>query len=154
MQPEQRTKWAQSQAALVASLMQGKSAPEGFVRPDLSNAARSLLMKRFRLVQLAWPIFDQTLGESFLTLFASYAPSSNITLERQGRHDGWQFARWLLTRGQLPDRARLALLHAELSGIVRPRRGVAMQFAWLRERRRPALGIKLPFVNARILPSQ
>ena len=154
MQTEQRTKWGQSQAALVASLMLGETVPEGFVGSDLSSAAHSLLMKRFRLVQLAWPIFDQTLGESFLTLFASYAPSSTITLERQGRHDGWQFARWLLSRRQLPDQARLALLHAELSGIVRPRRGVAVQFAWLGERRRLALGIKLPFVNAWILPSQ
>src|SRR5262245_60755858 len=154
MPTEQRTKWSEAQRALVATLMQDQPAPHGFDEQDVAGAARSLLMKRFRLLQLAWSVWDEALGESFLPLFTEYARASSLPMEAQGRQDGWQFARWLLRRGQLPDQARLALLHAELTGIIWPRRGFAVQFAWLRERRRPAIGVKLPFCKAWILPSQ
>ena len=150
---ETRERQAHSQSHLVASLMRGDSAPVGFEADDLASTSRSLLSKRFRLVQNGWPVFDANLGERFVHLFGEYARETSLPIEAQARQDGSQFARWLMNRKQLPDLCRLALLHAELQGVASPRRGVCIKFAWLRERRRPAFGFKFPGRAPWIVPS-
>lgn len=150
---ETRERQADAQSHLVASLMRGGDAPAGFDADDLSSASRSLVSKRFRLVQNTWPVFDATLGDRFAPLFDEYARETPLVIEAQGQHDGSQFARWLMKRRQLPDQCRLALLHVELRGIAQPQRGVCVRFAWLRERRRPALGFKFPGCAPWVAPS-
>ncbi|MFT3880825.1 MAG: hypothetical protein QM703_14335 [Gemmatales bacterium] len=150
---EIRERQADAQSHLVASLMRGSSAPTGFDADDLSSTSRSLISKRFRLVQNAWPVFDTALGERFVTLFEEYARETSLPIEAHARQDGCQFARWLMNRKQLPDLCRLALLHVELQGVAKPRRGVCIRFAWMRERRRPALGFKIPARSPWVVPS-
>lgn len=153
MLPETRERLAHDQAHLVAALMTGSSAPAGFDAAELATSAKSLLSKRFRLVQLAWPVFETTLGVQFAPRFAEYARQSSLPPDAQSRQDGYLFARCLMSKNQLPDLGRLALLHTELDGVARPRRGFALRFAWLRERRRPAMGIKLPGCRPWIVPT-
>lgn len=150
---ETRERQADAQSHLVASLMRGGSAPTGFDANDLSSTSRSLLSKRFRLVQNGWPVFDATLGERFALLFNEYARETSLPSEAQARQDGCQFASWLMKRKQLPDLCRLALIHAELQGIAQPRRGLCVRFAWLRERRRLAFGFKIPGRVPWVVPS-
>ena len=154
MSIESRKRLQHAQDQLVTSLMQGGDAPPGFKEEDLASAARSLLAKRRRLVQLAWPVFETTLSGQFISRFNEYARQAPLFLEAQGRQDGARFARWLLQQGQLPDPCRLALMQVELEGITRPRRGVAVRFAWLKERRRLAMGIKLPFFHSWVFPGK
>ncbi|HQR07566.1 MAG TPA: hypothetical protein PLN21_12130 [Gemmatales bacterium] len=150
---ETRERQADAQSHLVASLMRGGSAPTGFDADDLSSTSRSLLSKRYRLVQNVWPIFEASLGERFHPLFDEYAREMPLPIEAQARQDACQFARWLMNRRQLPDLCHLVLLHAELRGIAQPRRGVSIRFAWLSERRRPAFGFKLPGCAPWVVPS-
>lgn len=152
MTDDVRQHWAAAQEQLVAHLMHGKVAPTGFVQDELTAAARSLIAKRFRLVQLAWPVFSTALATEFHRLFMTYAHETPLCVEVQGRQDGCRFARWLLKKQQLPDAVQLVLLRVELQGCVQPRRGFSIQFAWLRQRRRLAWGIKLPGCSAWVLP--
>jgi hypothetical protein len=150
---ETRERQADAQSRLVASLLRGDVTPEGFDTDDLSSASRSLISKRFRIVQNAWPVFDAALGERFPTLFGEYARETSLPTEAQARQDGCQFARWLMERRQLPDQCRLAWLHVDLQGVAQQRRGVCAKLAWLRERRRLAFGFKIPGRVPWVVPS-
>lgn len=148
-----REQAAHAQSQLVTALMADGPLPPGFDPDDCESTARSLLAKRYRLVQLAWPGLIDALGTHATELFAEFAKQSPLPIESQGRRDGYYFARWLPSMHRLPDECRIILMLAELQGIDRKRHGLALRFAWLRERKRPLVGIKVPGCAPWIVPS-
>lgn len=152
MSSEARIHAAKAQNQLVAALVAGGPTPLHFDHDDLRAVAHSLLAKRYRQVQLAWPDFIDAFGDKASELFAEFARQSLLSVPTLGWIDGYRFARWLLVGQRLPDVCRIILMRAELQGISHPRRGCSLQLGWLRERNRPLVGLKLPGCKPWILP--
>jgi hypothetical protein len=121
---------AERQAALVAALTSGAPLPDGF-DPRLVEAARvALLRKRAGEVARRWPELAGALGRTWGKVFASWAATRPT---RGSLRDGWDLARELRARGELPAaaRAELAVHEARLvydgTGAPRPRRAPAVR---------------------------
>jgi hypothetical protein len=108
--PEIRSKLAEEQSALVAAVVGGGAAPEGFDADRVCMMARSLRQKRLRTVARAWPALVQALGDDeFKRAFLEYAQQHTLPPSASPSDDAMQFVRWLRKSGPLPDTVRLIL---------------------------------------------
>jgi hypothetical protein len=123
---------ADRQAGLVAALTGGAPVPEGF-DPRLVEIARvALLRKRAGEVAKQWPLLAAAHGPRWTPLFARWAAARAT----QGSlRDGWDLARDLRERGELPDLAAEELATREATARYdglsdpRPRRAPALRRA-------------------------
>jgi hypothetical protein len=90
---------AARQAALVAALVAGGAAPTGFDPGPLAATRGALLRKRAGEVARHWPLLAAALGAGWSPTFAGWAagrpPGGSL-------RDGWDLARHLAGRGELP----------------------------------------------------
>jgi hypothetical protein len=90
---------ARRQADLVAALVGGGAPPPGFDPDRVRAAGAALLRKRAGEVGAVWPLLRASLGPQWMATFASFAtgrpPLGSL-------RDGWDLARALASRGELP----------------------------------------------------
>jgi hypothetical protein len=143
---------AARQAELVSALTGAGPAPASFDADRVAAAAEALGRKRARAAARAWPTLAAALGDRFAELFADYARTAPLPRRGGPLADGRAFVRRLTAASRLPDEARLQVLAVDLEyagsadGLV-PRRGPAIQAAWLRGSRRLILGVRLPWLG-------
>jgi hypothetical protein len=131
-----RTDLAARQAELVAALVAGGPLPAGFDPERLEASRRALLRKRAGLAAKAWPVLAATLGPGWPGVFAGDRAGTEPV---GGLRDGWDVARALRSRGELPApaAAELAARESDLrydgASAPRPRRFAAAR----RRLRRP-----------------
>ncbi|MBU2665854.1 hypothetical protein KOI35_20290 [Actinoplanes bogorensis] len=123
---------AARQTALVEALTAGRSVPEGIDGSAFEAARVALLRKRAGEVARQWPMLAAGFGNRWKREFATWA----ATRPTQGSlRDGWDMARSLVARGELPAVAAAELAEREAAwhydGTTAPR-----------SRRTPALSIK------------
>ncbi|WP_306209334.1 hypothetical protein [Actinoplanes sp. RD1] len=128
---------ADRQAALVAALTSGAPLPGGF-DPRLVEAARvALLRKRAGEVARHWPELAGAFGRTWIGVWSAWAATRPT---RGSLRDGWDLARDLRSRGELPAAAgaELAVREAALTydgtSAPRPRRRPALRVvagAWV-----------------------
>ena len=123
---------AARQAALVAALTSGAAVPPGFDDRLVEVARVALLRKRAGEVARQWPELAQALGAGWWRCWSAWA----ATRPTQGSlRDGWDLARSLAARGELPAAAgaelaaREAALAYDGKASPRPRRGPAVRGA-------------------------
>lgn len=123
---------AARQAALVAALVAGAPPPAGFDATRVAAARAALLRKRAGEVARHWPMLAAGLGHRWPAAFQEWA----ATRPTQGAlRDGWDFARALRDRVELPAlaaeelAAREALLRYRGDAPPRPRRLPALAWA-------------------------
>lgn len=90
---------AARQVALVAALVAGAPLPAGFDPTTVGAARAALLRKRAGEVARHWPMLAAGLGDRWPVVFPDWAAG------RPGRgslRDGWDLARVLRLRGELP----------------------------------------------------
>ena len=98
-----RERLAQAQAGLLATLVAGAPAPEGFDRERLDVQSRALVGKRAGVVAKVAPELPEILGEpAFRTAFVSYARARPMT--GGYRRDALDFAAHVLDEGLAGDR--------------------------------------------------
>jgi hypothetical protein len=123
---------ADRQADLVAALTAGKRVPPGFDGFRVEAARVALLRKRAGEVSRQWPLLAAGFGDRWKREFATWAAARPT---RGSLRDGWDFARELAGRGDLPALAggelaeREALWRYDGSSAPRPRRGPAVRAA-------------------------
>jgi hypothetical protein len=121
---------ARRQAELVASLVGGEPTPAGFDESRLAATRRALLRKRAGEAAKAWPLLAAGLGPGWPDAFAADRAGTEPV---GGLRDGWDLARSLGARGELPDgaaaelRAREADLRYDGLSAPRPRRRWALR---------------------------
>jgi hypothetical protein len=142
-----RAALARAQAALAHALARGGPPPRGFDAADVSAAAGALARKRARAVAKAWPALAAALGSGFPRDFAAYAAGAPIPQGGDAREDGRAFARALALAGRLPDAARIEALRHDLRSVA----FAGVRVAWLRERNALAIGLRIPWLGARVL---
>jgi hypothetical protein len=123
---------ATRQAELVEALTRGKPVPHGFDAFKVDAARVALLRKRAGEVARQWPMLAAGLGDRWTASFSSWAAARAT----QGSlRDGWDFARDLSGRGELPAIAGPELAEREArwsydgSSAPRTRRGPAVRSA-------------------------
>jgi hypothetical protein len=90
---------ADRQAGLVAALTSGSRVPEGFDARLVEVARVALLRKRAGEVAKQWPLLAAGIGPGWTRAFAAWAAARPT----QGSlRDGWDFARGLAGRRELP----------------------------------------------------
>jgi len=98
---------ATRQAELVEALTGGKPVPYGFDAFKVDAARVALLRKRAGEVARQWPMLAAGFGDRWTASFSAWA----ATRPTQGSlRDGWDFARHLRSKGELP-----AIAGAELA---------------------------------------
>ncbi|WP_169729351.1 hypothetical protein [Thermoactinospora rubra] len=97
-----RRRLAEAQARLVAALVAGAEAPEGFDAERLRVQAASLIAKRRAVVARLRPDAAAAAGPTFAADFAAYA-ASRATPPAGYRADAADFAAWLQAQGRMPD---------------------------------------------------
>ncbi len=153
---ETRASVALQQAALINALISRGEPPPGFDPQRVMAAAESLTRKRARSAARAWPELAHAMGETFGKQFTAYAAASPLPGKGGQLADGYAFARWLASRGCLPDAGRLEKMALELrykplpAGLVR-RRWPTLRVAWSGQSRRVTLAIRLPRIGERWL---
>ena len=100
---------AARQAALVAALVAGGPPPPGFDRDRLTAAAAALLRKRAGVVAAAWPMLAAGCADLPRGWPGSFTEWADGRPPQGGLRDGWDFARWLHRRGELPELAEAEL---------------------------------------------
>ena len=126
------TSLAQRQAELVAALTAGAAVPPGFDARLVEVARVALLRKRAGEVARQWPDLARALGPDWPRRWARWAATRPT---RGSLRDGWDLARDLAARGELPPAAgvelaaREALLHYDGADPPRPRRAPAVRRA-------------------------
>jgi len=90
---------ASRQAELVEALTGGKPVPDGFDAFKVDAARVALLRKRAGEVARQWPMLAAGLGDRWKASFSSWA-ATRPTLG--SLRDGWDFARDLNDKGELP----------------------------------------------------
>ncbi|MBE3011513.1 hypothetical protein IL992_20245 [Microbispora sp. NEAU-D428] len=95
-----RSALAAAQAELLAALVAGGRAPDGFDPGRLAVQARGLLAKRRGSVARTAPDLVEVLGAEFAGLFAAYS-AEHVKPEGGSRADARDFAVWLRARGRL-----------------------------------------------------
>jgi hypothetical protein len=123
---------ADRQAALVQALTAGREVPAGFDGARVEAARMALLRKRAGEVARQWPMLATGLGPRWMAEFTGWAAARPT----QGSlRDGWDLARELLGRGELPALAAGELAEREAvwryTGTAAPtrRRGPALRSA-------------------------
>ena len=123
---------ATRQAELVEALTRSKPVPYGFDGFKVDAARVALLRKRAGEVARQWPMLAAGLGDRWTASFSSWATARPT----QGSlRDGWDFARDLNGRGELPRIAGAELAEREArwsydgSAAPRTRRGPAVRSA-------------------------
>jgi len=101
-----RERLGRAQAELARALGQGAPVPEGFDVERVRAAADSLLSKRRRWVQRAWPRLAEALGEDFRPRFDAWARENPLGAEGSALADGRRFAEALEASGAFPPQAR------------------------------------------------
>jgi hypothetical protein len=152
MSDDTREKLAREQAALARALGLGEPVPAGFDAERVRASADTLLAKRRRLVQRAWPALSSALGEDFTERFNTWARSHPLLgVEPHPLSDGRRFAESLRATGPLPEAVEGELLGFDLrwrlspDGGLLPRRGVVLKMARLETARRRVLAVRLPW---------
>jgi hypothetical protein len=127
--PARPSTLAERQAELVAALVAGGPTPSGFDEDDLDVARRALLRKRAGSAAREWPLLAAALGERWYPTFARLRAAEPVG----GLRDGWDVARELRRRGELPAPAvaeladREAALSYDGRHAPRPRRSAGMR---------------------------
>ena len=123
---------AERQAALVAALTAGAAVPPGFDDRLVEIARVALLRKRAGEVARHWPELAHALGTEWWRVWSAWA----ATRPTQGSlRDGWELARELAARRELPAAAgaelaaREAALAYDGKTTPRPRRTPAVRRA-------------------------
>jgi hypothetical protein len=152
MSDEAREKLAREQAALARALGLGEPVPAGFDAERVRASADTLLAKRRRLVQRAWPALAAALGKDFAERFNTWARSHPLLgVEPHPLSDGRRFAEALRAAGPLPEAVEGELFGFDLrwrltpEGGLLPRRGLVLKVARLETTRRRVLAIRLPW---------
>ncbi|NTX38916.1 hypothetical protein HUA78_31165 [Myxococcus sp. CA033] len=104
-----RERLAQAQAELVHALGAGAPVPAGFDSARVLAAAQSLLHKRRRGVERAWPPLAAALGADFAVRFEHWARTHPMSVEPDALAEGRRFAASLQDEGRLP---------AQVSGVL------------------------------------
>ncbi|NUS02672.1 MAG: hypothetical protein HOV97_08895 [Nonomuraea sp.] len=97
-----RRRLAEAQGRVVACLVTGAEAPEGFDRERLRAQAAGLVAKRRAVVARLRPDAAAAAGPRLAEEFAAYA-RARATPPPGYRADADDFAAWLRARGHLPD---------------------------------------------------
>jgi hypothetical protein len=125
-----RAELARAQARLVAALVAGGELPAGFDAERVGVTRDALLAKRAGLAARAWPVLASQLGPQWMVAVRarlSGQPTGG------GLRDGWDIARWLAARGELPPAAAVELRGYERrwrydgTSTPRPRRATALR---------------------------
>ncbi len=167
MLSDARHRLAQQQSAMVRAL--NGAAPDGAsldpaddgdallpVGVDVGRLrvlAQSLARKRAEAVARIWPDLPKALGAAeYGRAFHAYAAARSIPAEGGTTADGRAFIAWYASRHSLPDELRCRALLTDLALArsregLRRRRGVALRLAWLRDARRLAVGLRLPWLG-------
>jgi hypothetical protein len=138
--PERHSGLAARQAELVAALVAGAPTPAGFDEVRIGATRRALLRKRAGEAAKAWPLLAAALGPRWPDAFAADRAG---TEPAGGLRDGWDVARALRARGELPDAAAGELRHREAelrydgTSAPRPRRLAVVRRRLLTRWRRP-----------------
>jgi hypothetical protein len=140
-----RSRLAEQQAQLVRALVGQDELPAGFDAERLRLAAGSLLNKRLREVERAWPALARCLGEHWNARFTAFARTTPPPPAGGPLADGLAFAR-TLPAGDLGDEARTERFFVELQRAWLP-----VRVAWLPQAGRLVLGARLPWLGARML---
>jgi hypothetical protein len=93
---------AARQAELVAALVAGGPLPAGLDPVRVEAARRALLRKRAAEAARAWPLLAAALGPDWVAVFGADRTGTEPV---GGLRDGWDLARRLRGRGELPARA-------------------------------------------------
>lgn len=101
-----RARLAAGQQALLAALVAGGTAPDGFDPERLRVQARSLTLKRTRVAAAHHPWLAEALGADHAVLFARYAHTHPLTAGRSGHADAAAFEAYLRDTGVMPKRPR------------------------------------------------
>ncbi|GAA3336599.1 hypothetical protein GCM10020358_09770 [Amorphoplanes nipponensis] len=126
------TSLADRQAELVAALTAGAAVPPGFDARLVEAARVALLRKRAGEVARQWPELAHGLGAGWVRQFAAWAATRPT---RGSLRDGWDLARDLAARRELPPAAgaelatREAVLVYDGERAPRPRRWPAVRGA-------------------------
>ncbi|TQF17045.1 hypothetical protein FJV41_05050 [Myxococcus llanfairpwllgwyngyllgogerychwyrndrobwllllantysiliogogogochensis] len=97
-----RERLAQAQAELVKALGVGAPVPSGFDTARVLAASESLLHKRRRGVERAWPSLAAALGTDFRARFEPWARAHPMSVEPDSLAEGRRFAASLQEEGRLP----------------------------------------------------
>jgi hypothetical protein len=123
---------AERQAALVAALTAGAAVPPGFDDRLIEVARVALLRKRAGEVARQWPELVRASGDQWWAQWSAWA----TTRPTQGSlRDGWDLARELVARRELPAAAGVELAAREAALVYdgktapRPRRTPAVRGA-------------------------
>ncbi|RFS47348.1 hypothetical protein [Micromonospora craniellae] len=120
---------AERQARLVAALVAGGPPPPGFAPAPLAAARAALLRKRAGEVARHWPLLAAALGPRWPSAFLTWAADRPTG---GGLRDGWDLARALRERAELPPlgaeelAVREAALRYDGRRAPRPRRSPAV----------------------------
>ncbi|MEU8230708.1 hypothetical protein AB0C12_14025 [Actinoplanes sp. NPDC048967] len=106
------TSLAQRQADLVAALTGGAAVPLGFDARLVEAARVALLRKRAGEVARQWPDLAHALGSGWYRQWSAWAATRPT---RGSLRDGWDLARELASRGELPAAAGAELAAREAS---------------------------------------
>ncbi len=126
------TSLGERQAALVAALTSGAAVPPGFDDRLVEVARVALLRKRAGEVARQWPELAHALGSGWWRCWSGWAATRPT---RGSLRDGWDLARELLARGELPAAAGAELAAREAAMVYdgesgpRARRGPAVRGA-------------------------
>jgi hypothetical protein len=159
--PDQSTHAARETLAarereLLAAL-RGGPIPEGFDAAAVQRSATSLSNKRLREAARAWPAHAKWLGETWATMFATFASLRPAPGEGGPLADGRAFIDWAHTSGvKLPPFTRGA--HVEMlfvrlrwrrtRGGMAPRRGLHVRAGFFRDRPRLLLAFRFAAPSA------
>jgi hypothetical protein len=143
--PDARERLAEQQARLVRALLGRDEAPAGFDAERLRLAGQSLVNKRLREVERAWPALARCLGAEWGERFSAFARTAPPPEAGGPLADGLAFARTLSAR-DLDDEALAERFLAELHHAGLPIRAVRLPRAG-----RLLLGGRLPWLGARVV---
>ena len=102
MGAEQRARLGARQAELVAALVIGAAAPEGFDRADLEATALSLKRKRLRVMRSLCPALERALEGRLEPLFIDFASERALPCEGGALADLRGFLRHLMAEERAP----------------------------------------------------
>lgn len=145
-----REQLAREQAELVRALGVGAPVPAGFDTSRVLAAAQSLISKRRRGVERAWPALAAVLGPDFAHGFEQWARAHPISVNPDSHAEGRRFAQALRSEGRLPGRLSRNLLDFDITWKMTPsgeavrRRGFALVIRRHDTTRRFLWALRLP----------
>lgn len=111
---ERRRQLGAAQAELMSALTKGNAGAASFAQDQLKRAANSLLHKRMRQLERAWPALREWLGGEWEAAFTEYARACQLEDELNATDDGMRWIARLVATRALPDAVRVELLRAKL----------------------------------------